>query len=102
MAGFDLNHKDGRAEVKLSGAFTMEAAEGLKKSLDALPQRLKGVKQVTFDFSKVERLEPNSAYLFREASQKLGEQGVRSTFANLTPGQEALLKSFGDKPFVRP
>jgi phospholipid/cholesterol/gamma-HCH transport system permease protein len=97
MAGFEPNLKDGKAQLKLSGEYDMQAAEALKKSLDALPGELKGVREVVFDFSGVERLEPNCAFLFLEASQKLSEQGVNALFAGVTPDQEALFKALSSK-----
>jgi phospholipid/cholesterol/gamma-HCH transport system permease protein len=97
MAGFEFNLKDGKAVVALAGDYDMNAAEALKKGLDALPEELKGAREVTFDFSKVERLEPNCAYLFLEAAKQLRAQGAKALFANVTPDQESLLKALSAK-----
>jgi phospholipid/cholesterol/gamma-HCH transport system permease protein len=97
MAGFKLNLKDGKTTVALGGGYDMDAAEALKKDLDDLPGELKGTREVTFDFSKVERLEPNCAYLFLEAVKQLREQGIKALFANATPDQESLFKALAAK-----
>ncbi|MES2906408.1 MAG: MlaE family lipid ABC transporter permease subunit [Pseudomonadota bacterium] len=102
MTAFDLDLNNGQATLKLAGRLDMDAAESLDKELDALPEQLAGKKSVIFDFSKVDRLEPNCAFLLLESAKKLREQKVDVKFADLTPDQETLLKSLGGKDLPPP
>jgi phospholipid/cholesterol/gamma-HCH transport system permease protein len=97
MTGFDLNLKDGKAVLALAGHYDMDVAEALKKRLEGLPKELKGARDVTFDFSNAEQVEPNCAFLFLETSGRLKQQGAKVTFAGVTPAQETLFKALSDK-----
>ena len=88
--------------IALSGQYDMQVAPQLDKDLNALPERLKGAHDIIFDFSAVERLEPNCAFLLLEASEKLRLQKIRVSFAGVSEGLQILFKALADKPLNRP
>lgn len=95
----DVSPLEGGARLALAGDWTLEASRRLEEKAQAIVDFGHRVSFVTFDFSRVSRLDTAGAWLINRARQTLAASNIGVALEHLRPEQSVMLEEAAWRDF---